>query len=141
MQDFEGLGTFYLGARYDLERRERRRDELVLYDPKDLVTHALCVGMTGSGKTGLLFVMVEEALRSNIPVLMIDVKGDLPNLLLSFPSFSPKEIEPWAVDGPESQRSPAELAAQVADERRKGLEAWSIGESELADPPHPKTRP
>jgi DNA helicase HerA-like ATPase len=59
-----------------------------------LLTHGVVVGMTGSGKTGLLVVMVEEALRAGVPVLMIDVKGDLPNLLLSFPSFAPSPLEP-----------------------------------------------
>jgi DNA helicase HerA-like ATPase len=64
--------------------------------PQHLATHGVVLGMTGSGKTGLLMVMVEEALRSQVPVLMIDVKGDLPNLLLSFPSYQPELFEPWA---------------------------------------------
>ncbi len=64
-----------------------------------LATHAVVVGMTGSGKTGLLTVMVEEALRERVPVLMIDVKGDLPNLLLAFPSFAPQFVEPWSSRG------------------------------------------
>ena len=98
-----------------------------------LLTHGVVVGMTGSGKTGLLVVMVEEALRAGVPVVMIDVKGDLPNLLLSFPSFAPACVEPWAVDGPESTRTPAELSVAIAEERRKGLEAWSIGERELVE--------
>ena len=97
-----------------------------------LLTHGVVVGMTGSGKTGLLVVMVEEALRAGVPVLMVDVKGDLPNLLLSFPSFAAKDLEPWAVDGPEDKRSPAELAAALAEERRAGLEAWHITERDLA---------
>ena len=60
-----------------------------------LVTHGVIVGMTGSGKTGLVMVTAEEALRARVPVLMIDVKGDLPNLLLAFPTFSPAAFEPW----------------------------------------------
>jgi hypothetical protein len=65
-----------------------------------LGTHAVVVGMTGSGKTGLLTVMVEEALRERVPVLMIDVKGDLPNLLLAFPGFASALVEPWVEPGP-----------------------------------------
>jgi DNA helicase HerA-like ATPase len=98
-----------------------------------LLTHGVVVGMTGSGKTGLLVVMVEEALMAGVPVLMIDVKGDLPNLLLSFPSFAPEPMEPWAVDGPDDERTPAELATAIAGERKQALEAWGIRERELAD--------
>ena len=71
-----------------------------------LVTHGVIVGMTGSGKTGLLTVLVEETLRARVPVIMIDVKGDLPDLLLAFPSFDPSVYKPWVeepkplVDGP-----------------------------------------
>jgi hypothetical protein len=81
MQSFEGLGTFYLGAAYDLDQRKRSGEPL-LYDSKDLVTHAVCVGMTGSGKTGLCTVLLEEAAIDGIPALVIDPKGDLANLLL-----------------------------------------------------------
>ena len=85
MQDFEKLGLFYLGKEYDLSNR-RRKNELVLYDSKDLVTHAVCVGMTGSGKTGLCIGLLEEAALDGIPSIAIDPKGDLANLLLSFPT-------------------------------------------------------
>jgi hypothetical protein len=100
-----------------------------------LVTHGVVVGMTGSGKTGLVTVLVEEALRAGVPVLAIDVKGDLPNLLLAFPSFDSREILPWveAYAPPTDQRPAAEIAAELAEERRKGLSAWSIGETELRD--------
>jgi hypothetical protein len=83
-----------------------------------LVTHGAILGMTGSGKTGLVTVLVEEALRAGIPTIVIDVKGDLPNLLLTFPDFSPGSIEPW-IETPEA-------AAQMAEDRRKGLEAAAI---------------
>ena len=96
-----------------------------------LATHAVVVGMTGSGKTGLLTVMVEEALRERVPALMIDVKGDLPNLLLAFPSFASQLVEPWVEPGPADTRSPAELAVALAAERERGLTAWGIGEREL----------
>jgi DNA helicase HerA-like ATPase len=89
--------------------------------------------MTGSGKTGLLTVMVEEALLARVPVLMIDVKGDLPNLLLAYPSFAPSALLSW-VEGnvsPSDPRSAAEVAAELAAQRQHGLAQWSIGEPEL----------
>src|SRR5687767_7082274 len=93
-----------------------------------LVTHGAVLGMTGSGKTGLLTVLVEEALRGGIPVLMIDVKGDLPNLLLSLPDFTGPTLEPWIDVGPNDARSVQELAASLAQERRDKLARWSIAE-------------
>ena len=69
--DFEKLGTFYLGRSYDLGRK-KRSDELLLYDSKDLVTHGVCVGMTGSGKTGLCITILEEAAIDGIPAIVID---------------------------------------------------------------------
>jgi hypothetical protein len=96
-----------------------------------LVTHGVVVGMTGSGKTGLVTVLVEEALRAKVPVVMIDVKGDLPNLLLAFPSFAPAALEPWVEPGPGDTRSGRELAAALAGERQAALSAWGIGEGEL----------
>src|SRR5512137_1629272 len=94
MQDFEKLGVFYLGRPYDLATRERGRDWL-LYDSRDLVTHAVCVGMTGSGKTGLCLAMIEEAAIDGIPSILIDPKGDLADLLLSFPQLRPEDFQPW----------------------------------------------
>jgi hypothetical protein len=101
--------------------------------PHHLVTHGAVVGMTGSGKTGLLMVMVEEALRASVPVLVIDVKGDLPNLLLNFPSFDPGVIAPWVEPSPASAETASDVAARLADQRRRGLEAFQLGEAELAD--------
>src|SRR6476660_7406030 len=91
-----------------------------------LVTHAVITGMTGSGKTGLLMVLVEEALRSGIPVLMLDVKGDLPNLLLTFPTFAPSEFLPWTGDAlqPGDPRTPEEFAQQLALGRQNALASW-----------------
>jgi hypothetical protein len=99
-----------------------------------LVTHGVVVGMTGSGKTGLVTVTVEEALRSQVPVLVIDVKGDLPNLLLAFPTFAPEAFVPWAAStaSPDELRSPEEIAADLAMVRQQSLGAWGIGEPELA---------
>src|SRR5262249_11357157 len=86
MQDFEKLGLFYLGKTYDVGLR-RATPNLLLYESKDLTTHAVCVGMTGSGKTGLGIALLEEAAIDGIPVLAIDPKGDLGNLLLGFPEL------------------------------------------------------
>ncbi|AUX43948.1 hypothetical protein SOCE26_054040 [Sorangium cellulosum] len=99
-----------------------------------LVTHGVVVGMTGSGKTGLVMVLVEEALRSGVPVLMVDVKGDLPNLLFTFPELSPAEFEPWidpsaaARDG----RATADVAGELAARWRAGLAASGLGPADVA---------
>ncbi|MFO1019658.1 MAG: DUF87 domain-containing protein [Planctomycetales bacterium] len=74
MQDFEKLGVFYLGKEYDLGQK-KTLDNLLLYESKDLTTHAVCVGMTGSGKTGLCLSLLEEAAIDGIPALIIDPKG------------------------------------------------------------------
>ena len=99
-----------------------------------LCTHGVVVGMTGSGKTGLLTVMVEETIGAGVPVLVIDVKGDLPNLLLAFRSFDPAQVLPWAEAsrGPADTRSAEEIAAALAEERRIGLTSWGIDEATLA---------
>src|SRR5436190_9773969 len=94
MQEFEKLGAFYLGREYDLARKQPQ-DKLLLYDSKDLVTHAVCVGMTGSGKTGLCIDLLEEAAIDGVPAIVIDPKGDLSNLLLTFPNLAPSDFEPW----------------------------------------------
>src|SRR5436190_15802749 len=94
MQDYEKLGSFYLGREYDIEAKQPR-DKLLLYDSKDLVTHAVCVGMTGSGKTGLCLGLLEEAAIDGIPAILIDPKGDLSNLLLTFPALRPADFRPW----------------------------------------------
>src|SRR6266581_248349 len=112
MQDFEKLGLFYLGRGYDLETRKPRPD-LLLYDAKDLTTHAVCVGMTGSGKTGLCLALLEEAALDGIPAIAIDPKGDLGNLLLAFPNLAPADFRPW-IDASEAARkkmSPDDYAA------------------------------
>src|SRR5512134_1516602 len=84
--NFEKLGVFYLGRPYDPSRKAAG-EGLLLYDAKDLVTHAVCVGMTGSGKTGLCICLLEEAAIDGIPAIVIDPKGDLGNLLLTFPEL------------------------------------------------------
>ena len=125
MRDFEKLGVFYLGRRYDLGT-QTTGDEPVLYDSRDLVTHAVCVGMTGSGKTGLCLSLIEEAAIDLVPVIAIDPKGDLTNLLLTFPGLTPAEFEPWV--NPDEARgkglSTADFARQQAETWQKGLADW-----------------
>ena len=124
MHDYEKLGAFYLGRQFDLTRNQPS-DELVLYDSKDLTTHAVCVGMTGSGKTGLCLALLEEAAIDGIPAIAIDPKGDLGNLLLTFPDLLPQDFAPW-VDGSEAARqgmSVDELARKTAEIWRAGLAA------------------
>jgi DNA helicase HerA-like ATPase len=106
-----------------------------LYMPAHhLVTHGVCVGMTGSGKTGAVMVMVEEALRAEVPVLVIDVKGDLPNLLLRFPSLTPEALLPWVDNhAPTDKRTPHERAAALAESHAKGLSAWDLTEHAVAE--------
>ncbi|HMA91123.1 MAG TPA: helicase HerA-like domain-containing protein, partial [Polyangiaceae bacterium] len=86
-----------------------------------LVTHGVIVGMTGSGKSGLVVVMAEEALRAKVPILMIDVKGDLPNLLLSFPRFDPTDLVPLVEPAASSEDKPVEQVAQELNESRRQL--------------------
>ena len=125
MEDFEKLGAFYLGRPYDLIKKQPK-DGLLLYDSKDLVTHAVCLGMTGSGKTGLCIALLEEAAIDGIPSIIIDPKGDLANLLLTFPDLRPEDFAPWIneADAANKGLSPAEFAAQQADLWQKGLADW-----------------
>lgn len=123
--DYEKLGSFYLGKIYDLEEK-KILDDLVLYDSKDLTTHALCVGMTGSGKTGLCVSLLEEALIDGIPALILDPKGDIGNLLLTFPELRAQDFEPY-IDPQlalQNGKSVEELAQEKATLWRNGLEKW-----------------
>jgi hypothetical protein len=125
MTDYEKLGAFYLGKTVDPETSDVR-DELLLYDSKDLTTHAVCVGMTGSGKTGLCVSLLEEAAIDGIPAIAIDPKGDLGNLMLTFPELSPADFRPW-VDVGEAARNgktPEQQAKWTAELWRKGLSEW-----------------
>lgn len=124
----EKLGAFYLGKTYDL-KNGRIEDEPVIYDARDLTTHAVCVGMTGSGKTGLCIGLLEEAALDNVPAILIDPKGDLTNLLLTFPELRPEDFEPW-VNPDDARRkgmSETEYARTVAETWRKGLADWEQG--------------
>lgn len=122
----------YLGKTFDPATR-RAGDEFIL-DPADLTTHGLVVGMTGSGKTGLSIVAIEECLRNGIPAIIIDPKGDMTNLALAFKALSPAEFEPW-VDAVAAQRDgkTAAAAAEGAATRwREGLAGWGIAPADVA---------
>lgn len=125
MQDFEKLGLFYLGRCRD-EASGKAGEELLLYDSRDLVTHAVCVGMTGSGKTGLCLSLLEEAAIDQIPAIAIDVKGDLANLLLTFPELRGEDFAPWVDEGEARKEgiSVAQLGANQAETWKKGLSEW-----------------
>ncbi len=125
MQDYEKLGVFYLGKTYDMAAREIQ-DDLLLYDAKDLTTHAVCVGMTGSGKTGLCLSLLEEAAIDGIPSICIDPKGDLGNLLLAFPNLLPEDFRPWIdpADATRAGLSPEDYSAKMAKVWKDGLAAW-----------------
>ncbi|GAB5405453.1 MAG: ATP-binding protein [Aureliella sp.] len=127
-QDFEQLGEFYLGKKYDLSSRQML-DETVLYDAKDLTTHAMCVGMTGSGKTGLCVSLLEEAAIDGIPAICIDPKGDIGNLLLAFPELAPADFEPWveSSDATRKGMDPKQYSEATAAKWRAGLADWGQG--------------
>lgn len=125
MQDYEKLGVFYLGKTRNPDD-DKTEESLVLYDSKDLTTHAMIVGMTGSGKTGLALAMVEEAAIDGVPALLIDPKGDLGNLLLQFPELRKEDFRPWIDEGDALRkgRDPDEHAAATARFWREGLAVW-----------------
>lgn len=117
----------YIGRVFD-SKQGKSIDKPVLYDPVDLTTHAVVVGMTGSGKTGLCIVLLEEAALNGIPALMIDPKGDITNALLHFPALSPQDFQPW-VNPDQARRegkTPEEAASETSNMWRKGLADWSI---------------
>ncbi|MBM4446504.1 MAG: ATP-binding protein [Chloroflexi bacterium] len=125
MEDYEKLGVFYLGRPYDLATKSPK-DGLILYDSKDLVTHGVCVGMTGSGKTGLCIALLEEAALDGVPAIVIDPKGDLPNLLLTFPELRPEDFAPWINEDDARKKglSAEEYSKQQAEMWKKGLAGW-----------------
>src|SRR5260370_1704755 len=121
---YEKLGVFYLGRGYDTGTKQMD-DNLVLYDSKDLVTHGIVLGMTGSGKTGLCLAMLEEAAMDGIPVIAIDPKGDIGNLLFTFPDLDGAKLKPWV--NPDDARRKSQSVDDYADaeaaKRTKGLAA------------------
>lgn len=132
MKDFEKIGSFYLGKLID-KKTGQLKDEPLLYNSKDLTTHAVCVGMTGSGKTGLGIDLLEEASIDQIPSLVIDPKGDLSNLLLTFPNLSPEDFYPW-VDQAEAAAKGMDVKAYaqfIANNWRKKLGEWGINSERI----------
>lgn len=125
MQDFEKLGSFYIGKKYDVKSKSIT-DDVILYDSKDLTTHAVCVGMTGSGKTGLCISLLEEAAIDSIPSIIIDPKGDITNLLLTFPNLKMEDFLPWinVSDARKKGLTEEEYAKSQARMWKKGLAGW-----------------
>ena len=128
MQFVEKLGAFYIGGRYDIEKGSLL-DEPVIYDSRDLTTHGVIVGMTGSGKTGLAIDILEEAALDRIPAIIIDPKGDMTNLLLTFPELRPEDFLPWINpdDAARKGLSPQDYAKKISELWRNGLAEWGQG--------------
>jgi hypothetical protein len=123
----EHLGSFYLGAEYDLQSRSHTGIPLN-YDARDLTTHAMCVGMTGSGKTGLCLGLLEEAAIDSVPAILVDPKGDISNLALQFPDLDPQDFVPWISheDAHQEGKSVREYAADITARWKRGIEAWGM---------------
>ncbi len=123
----ERLGSFYLGAEYDLDT-DKITDRIINYDARDLTTHAICVGMTGSGKTGLCIGLLEEAALDKVPAIIIDPKGDVTNLMLQFPELLSKDFRPWINpdDARRKGKTMDEYSEDVAELWRNGLSDWGI---------------
>ncbi len=129
MVEIDKKGSFYLGHEFDWRKQKLEADpeKIIHYDAGDLTTHAVCVGMTGSGKTGLCLALLEEAALNGVPAIAVDPKGDLGNLLLAFPQLRPEDFRPW-IDESDAQKknvSPDELASQTAELWRNGLAKWN----------------
>lgn len=123
---------FYLGKRFD-PLAQQLTNERLEYDPADLTTHAVCVGMTGSGKTGLCVTLLEEAALSGLPAILIDPKGDITNLLLQFPELRPADFQPW-VNVDEARRAKQTVEAyaeQTAEMWRAGLNHWGLSSENI----------
>ena len=126
-EDYEKLGAFYLGREHDTTKeRSKALGGLTLYDSKDLVTHGVVLGMTGSGKTGLCLALLEEAAMDGIPAIVIDPKGDIANLMLTFPDFKGADFRPWINedDARRKGKTPGEFATDQAKMWKKGLKEW-----------------
>ncbi len=128
----EKLGSFYLGAQYDL-KKSQITENVVNYDARDLTTHAVCFGMTGSGKTGLCVCLLEEAALDKVPAIIIDPKGDITNLMLQFPNLQPLDFKPWINpdDARRKGKTVEEYAQYTAELWRNGLGDWGIDSTRI----------
>lgn len=128
----ETNGKFYLGRIFDLQQ-SKTTEQTLLYEPADLTTHAVVVGMTGSGKTGLCIDLLEEAALNHIPALMIDPKGDMTNTLLHFPDLLPQDFQPWV--NPDQARRAGKTLEQAAVEAaqlwKQGITDWGMDQGRL----------
>jgi hypothetical protein len=129
----EKLGSFYLGSEYDLVRN-KITEKTINYDARDLTTHALCVGMTGSGKTGLCIALLEEAAIDKVPAILIDPKGDITNLMLQFPNLRPEDFLPWVNpdDARRNETSVEEYAENISKLWSEGLRDWGIDSKRIS---------
>jgi hypothetical protein len=127
MPFIEAPTTFYMGREYNPQEHKLTED-IVYYDSRDLTTHAVVVGMTGSGKTGLCVSLLEEAILDNIPAIIIDPKGDITNLMLTFPDFRQDDFVPWVNidDARRAKMSVEDFAADTAHRWKEGLESWGM---------------
>ena len=125
-------GTLFVGMDLDEETRKPTASRLEI-PSHHLTTHGVIVGMTGSGKTGLGVVLLEEVLRSGVPALILDPKGDMGNLALRFPELRAEDFEPW-IDPAEASREGVtlrELAARTAERWRTGLAGSGLGTEDV----------
>ncbi len=132
MAFIEAPTNFYLGRTFN-QQEGKLGEDVVYYDSRDLTTHSLIVGMTGSGKTGLGITMLEEAMLDNIPAIVIDPKGDITNLALNFPDLSPQQFKPW-ISPDEARRAGMDMdtyAHDIAQTWRDGLQQWGIVKDRL----------
>ncbi|MEO1289149.1 MAG: DUF87 domain-containing protein, partial [Chloroflexota bacterium] len=133
MSFIDAPANFYLGRTYDPDSDSVLEDDYIYYDSRDLTTHGLVLGMTGSGKTGLCVCLLEEAILDGVPAIIVDPKGDIGNLLLTFPDLSATDFEPW-VDSGEAERKQMDIPAYAADRAelwKNGLAGWGINSERI----------